>query len=98
MLDCLEKANNTPYHLAPSLSFNNGSTVSTFDVEKGKYLLQMSGFVNSPQGYGTNENLAFNLILPDETKIELPSWRPYISSSYSYPYSLSEVVEIKKGG
>lgn len=67
-------------------------------VTQGKYLLQMSGFIGSTTGVSNNDSCGFYVLNTDEKKIELPSFKPYINSSYHYPYNISDVIEIPKDG
>lgn len=98
MLDCLEKADSNQYNLSVNLVFSEGTNVCNFKADKGKHLLQMSGFCNSPTGTAVNSHLNFRVLHSDGEKMDMPSFRPYITSSYSYPYNISELIEIKKPG
>lgn len=63
-------------------------------LQRGKYLLQVSGL---HKGTYAGEKLQFVVSYDEKKELELVEVVPYfMSAPYSYPYSLSEVIELDK--
>jgi hypothetical protein len=70
------------------------SSSGELKLQRGKYLLQISGL---HKGTYQGEKLQFTINFDEKKSIELVEIVPYfLSAPYSFPYSVSEVIELEK--
>lgn len=79
-----------------SVSLGNQNGVAELKLFKGKYLIQISGL---HKGTYQGEKIGFGLKIGEKNTekkdIKLAEMTPYfVSAPYTYPFSLSEVVEL----
>lgn len=78
------------------LNLMNNCELFKRDLKKGIYLVKVSGIYTNSNGSITQDTLRFEISIPNREPMKVVV-ATYNNSGYSYPYALSEYVDIDEG-